>query len=126
MKNIRSLLAFLAVFTMLSAPTQAATAIWAATSRAPAADTMRLPVDTSSSSGPGYLAVSDLKTYIETLNLGNFSATTSSQLAGVISDETGTGPLVFGTTPTLATPILGVATATSINKMAITAPATSS
>jgi hypothetical protein len=33
--------------------------------------------------------------------------------------------LVLATTPTLITPVLGVATATSINKVAITAPATS-
>lgn len=33
--------------------------------------------------------------------LSQFAATTSAQLAGVISDETGTGSLVFGTTPTL-------------------------
>ena len=58
--------------------------------------------------------------------LNQFAATTSSQLAGVISDETGSGSLVFATSPTLVTPTLGVATATSINKMAITAPATSS
>ena len=32
-------------------------------------------------------------------NLGVFAATTSAQLAGVISDETGTGSLVFGTNP---------------------------
>lgn len=36
-------------------------------------------------------------------NLGAFASTTSSQLAGVISDETGTGALVFGTTPTFTT-----------------------
>jgi len=58
-------------------------------------------------------------------NLGAFAATTSSQLAGVISDETGSGALVFATSPTLTTPTLGVASATSINKVAITAPATS-
>lgn len=39
-----------------------------------------------------------------TNNLSFFSATTSSQLAGVISDETGgTGVLVFGTSPTITT-----------------------
>lgn len=59
-------------------------------------------------------------------NLSAFAATTSAQLAGVISDETGTGLLVFATSPTLTTPVLGVATATSINKVAITAPATGS
>lgn len=38
--------------------------------------------------------------------LAQFAATTSAQLAGVISDETGTGALVFGTTPTLTTPTI--------------------
>ena len=39
--------------------------------------------------------------------LSQFAATTSSQLAGVISDETGTGALVFANSPTLVTPALG-------------------
>jgi hypothetical protein len=39
-------------------------------------------------------------------NLSVFAATTSAQLAGVISDETGSGALVFGTSPTLATPTI--------------------
>ena len=39
--------------------------------------------------------------------LSQFAATTSSQLAGVISDETGSGALVFATSPTLVTPALG-------------------
>lgn len=46
--------------------------------------------------------------------LSQFAATTSAQLAGVISDETGSGALVFANAPTLQTPILGVATATSL------------
>lgn len=59
--------------------------------------------------------------------VSTFLATpTSANLAAAITDETGTGSNVFATTPTLVTPVLGVATATSINKMAITAPATSS
>jgi len=41
------------------------------------------------------------------------AATTSSELAGVITDETGTGALVFSNTPTLVTPVLGAATATA-------------
>lgn len=57
--------------------------------------------------------------------LSAFAATTSAEFAGVLSDETGSGLLVFATSPTLTTPILGVAAATSINKVAITAPATS-
>lgn len=40
-------------------------------------------------------------------NLSAFAATTSSQLAGTISDETGSGALVFATSPTLVTPALG-------------------
>lgn len=43
-------------------------------------------------------------------NLGAFAATTSAQLAGVISDETGSGALVFATSPTLVTPALGTPT----------------
>ena len=39
--------------------------------------------------------------------LSQFAATTSAQLAGVISDETGSGALVFATSPTLVTPVLG-------------------
>ena len=39
--------------------------------------------------------------------LSQFAATTSAQLAGVISDETGTGALVFANGPTLIAPVLG-------------------
>ena len=46
--------------------------------------------------------------------LNVFAATTSAELAGIISDETGTGALVFANTPTLITPNIGAATATSI------------
>ena len=60
-----------------------------------------------------------------TNNLSFFASTTSAQLAGVLSNETGSGLAVFNDTPTLITPTLGVASATSINKVAITAPATS-
>ena len=42
--------------------------------------------------------------------LSQFAATTSLQLKGVISDETGSGALVFANTPTLVTPILGTPT----------------
>jgi hypothetical protein len=45
------------------------------------------------------------KGYVTGLNLGAFAATTSAQLAGVISDETGSGALVFGTSPTFTTDI---------------------
>lgn len=39
-------------------------------------------------------------------NLGVFAATTSAQLAGVISNETGSGALVFGTSPLLTSPTI--------------------
>ena len=37
--------------------------------------------------------------------LSQFATTTSAQLRGIISDETGTGSLVFGTSPTVDSPI---------------------
>lgn len=40
-----------------------------------------------------------------------------------VTTSTGTGSAVLSNTPTLVTPVLGVATATSINKVAFTAPA---
>lgn len=42
--------------------------------------------------------------------LAQFAATTSAQLADLISDETGTGALVFANTPTFVSPILGTPT----------------
>lgn len=52
--------------------------------------------------------------------LSQFASTTSAQLASVMSDETGTGLLVFGTSPILTTPNIGAATATAINGNTIT------
>lgn len=46
--------------------------------------------------------------------LSQFAATTSAQLAGVISDETGSGLLVFATSPTLTTPNLGTPSAATL------------
>lgn len=46
--------------------------------------------------------------------LSVFAATTSAELASVISDETGMGLLVFNNSPTLITPVLGAATGTSV------------
>lgn len=53
--------------------------------------------------------------------LSQFAATTSLQLKGVMSDETGSGALVFADTPTLVTPVLGAATGTSLNLSGLTA-----
>jgi len=54
------------------------------------------------------------------------STPSSANFASALTDKTGTGVNVFANTPTLITPVLGAATVTSINKMTITAPATSS
>jgi hypothetical protein len=48
----------------------------------------------------------EANTHIEG-TLAGHAATTSTELRGVISDETGTGSLVFATSPTLVTPALG-------------------
>lgn len=62
-----------------------------------------------------------------TTNANLTGVITSSGNATSIASQTGTGTkFVVDTSPTLVTPVLGVATATSVNKMAITAPATSS
>ncbi len=52
--------------------------------------------------------ISDLGTLTAMVadNLSVFAATTSAQLAGIISDETGTGAAVFGTSPTIITPTI--------------------
>ena len=55
--------------------------------------------------------------------LGSF---TSAQLLAALTDETGTGAAVFATSPTLVTPTIGAATATTVNKVTFTAPATGS
>jgi hypothetical protein len=65
-------------------------------------------------------SIPSTKTLVVTTDkLSVHAATTSAELLGVISDETGSGALVFGTSPTLVTPVLGVATATSINATSI-------
>jgi hypothetical protein len=46
--------------------------------------------------------------------ISELAATSSAELAGVISDETGTGALVFANTPTLVTPEIGAATGTTL------------
>lgn len=48
-----------------------------------------------------------------------FAATTSAELLGVLSDETGTGAAVFANTPTLVTPVIGAATGESLDLSSI-------
>lgn len=71
--------------------------------------TDQIPV---SRSGVNYRVQADLSLYgTKAGNLSQFAATTSAQLASVISDETGTGALVFASSPTLTTPALGTPSA---------------
>ena len=60
-------------------------------------------------------------------NVATFLGTPSAaNLAAAVTEETGSGNLVFATSPTLVTPVLGVASATTVNKVTLTAPATGS
>ena len=52
---------------------------------------------------------------LTTGTLSQFSPTTSLQLASLISDESGSGALVFANSPTLVTPTLGDATYTTLS-----------
>lgn len=61
------------------------------------------------------LGLTALATTTPGTGIATFLATPSSaNLISAVTDETGTGALVFATSPTLVTPNLGVATATSI------------
>lgn len=61
--------------------------------------------------------------YIAKVANTNVAVTTTATWAG-LPGTTGTGNDVLATSPTLVTPVLGVATMTSMNKVAITAPST--
>ena len=62
----------------------------------------------TSGSLSGYATNAQLSSFATTANsLSQFASTTSLQLATLISDETGSGALVFATSPTLVTPALG-------------------
>jgi len=67
--------------------------------------------------------VVDAATYFSSLTLGS-ALPVASGGTGVTS-STGSTNVVLSNSPTLVTPVLGVATATSVNKVALTAPATS-
>lgn len=82
---------------------------------------------------PGVLVFSNSPS-LTTPTIGNFSnavhghtgASSGGQLAlNAFSSSTGSGAVVGQTSAVLVTPNIGVATATSVNKVAITAPATS-
>jgi hypothetical protein len=74
--------------------------------------TLTLPTSTDTLVGR---ATSDTLTN-KSISLSTNTITgTSAELATAISDETGTGSLVFANTPTLVTPNIGAATGTSLN-----------
>jgi hypothetical protein len=60
--------------------------------------------------GTGATTLAGASIAVTSGKLSQFAATTSAELAGVISDETGTGALVLANTPTLVTPLLGTPT----------------
>lgn len=78
--------------------------------------TNALLLSTSSLSGASGLPINAGTTGTLTVARGGTGVTTS----------TGTGGVVLSTGPTLVTPVLGAATATSINRVTITAPVTGS
>ena len=84
-------------------------------------------VTVNSSGGNAVVAMVPLSEVTVTciLTSGTSAASWDIQYTGH-SAVTGTGSEVLATSPTLVTPTLGVATATSVNKVALTAPATGS
>jgi hypothetical protein len=88
-----------------SAPIQTAKFVFAAPNASAGVPTFR------------QLVASDIPTLAPlTGNLSQFAATTSAQLLGVISDETGSGALVFNVSPALTTPVISGGT---VNNAAI-------
>jgi hypothetical protein len=78
-------------------------------------------VTTTGATGTGKLVFDNTPTIVTPTISGHFTA------EGVTTTgATGTGKLVFDGSPTLVTPTLGVASATTINKVTITSPATGS
>lgn len=70
-----------------------------------------LSADSAEATGLKWVALGGGGDALTANPLSQFAATTSAQLAGVISDETGSGALVFATSPTLVTPALGTPSA---------------
>jgi hypothetical protein len=59
--------------------------------------------------------------YLDTAVILSTEMDTSAEVAAIVGDETGSGALVFGTSPVLTTPNIGAATATSVNGLTLTA-----
>jgi hypothetical protein len=91
-RTLRNILTLIfGVLCFVAIPTIAmAVSIWGATDRAPAVGTYRLPVDTSSSSSPGYIEVQDI---VDLINVTGFAAYSSG------------GTNSFGIDPTMSSTI---------------------
>lgn len=70
-----------------------------------------LTADSAEATGTKWATISGTGDALVANPLSQFAATTSLQLKGVISDETGSGALVFATSPALVTPDLGTPSA---------------
>ena len=103
----------------------ASTTLWYSTGNstftAPVLGTPATGTLTNCTGLPVSTGVSGLGTGVATF----LTTPSSANFAAALTDETGTSSVVFSNSPTLTTPTLGVASATSINKVTITAPATS-
>lgn len=71
-----------------------------------------------------FVKMTNANTFALDTNTYQTTLTNSAGLANALNDETGTGLAVFNSSPSFTTPSLGVATATSINKVGFTAPST--
>jgi hypothetical protein len=80
----------------------------------PAAATVTTLTSTGATTLNGTTVPASKTIVVTTDKLSVHAATTSSELAGVISDETGTGALVFANTPTLVSPVLGTPTSATL------------
>lgn len=61
---MKKILLLLAIFAFPAATYAASQSIWGSTDRGPVVSTYRLPVDTSISSGPGYISIAEVITYL--------------------------------------------------------------
>ena len=80
----------------------------------PAAATVTTLTATGASNLNGTTIPASKTLVVTTDKLSVLAATSSSELAGIISDETGSGALVFANTPTLVSPVLGTPTSATL------------
>jgi hypothetical protein len=80
----------------------------------------RLAIDGASTRSVTFTTLTTFVTGTFGTGVATFLTTpTSANLRAALTDETGTGAAVFATSPTLVTPVLGAATATTVNGLTI-------